>query len=163
MYWSSRTSTPSQNEIFCLIACLYTRRERIFHFGRVCWSWKAITYIQAERTRALRQNISGQYIHTSRENDIHIYVILLYYCRYNAATGLFTVPTGRGGLYHFLTYLDTIPGNYAVFHISKFPKDKLCTIDGDNTIGIEDHDNVACGVTTNLNEGNVSDRIISNN
>ena len=47
--------------------------DRIFHFGRVCWSWKFNTYIQAERTTALRQNISGQYIHTfeqrKRENS----------------------------------------------------------------------------------------------
>ena len=38
--------------------------DRIFHFVRVCRSWKANTYIQAERTTALRQNISCQYIHT---------------------------------------------------------------------------------------------------
>ena len=46
-------------------------RERIFHFGRVCFSWKTITYIWAERTRLWTQNISGQYRHTSRENAIH--------------------------------------------------------------------------------------------
>ena len=32
-------------------------RERIFHCGRVCWSWKANTYIWAERTRLWRQSI----------------------------------------------------------------------------------------------------------
>ena len=43
--------------------------ERIFHFGRVWWSWKANTYIQAERTRPW-QNISGhRYIHTSKERE----------------------------------------------------------------------------------------------
>ncbi|MCG8622062.1 MAG: hypothetical protein MJE68_08735 [Proteobacteria bacterium] len=34
-----------------------TAFERIFHFGRVCWSWKANIYIRATIT-ALRQNIS---------------------------------------------------------------------------------------------------------
>ena len=42
----------------------FKQLDRIFHFGRVCWSWKANTYIQAERTRPWRHNISGQYIHT---------------------------------------------------------------------------------------------------
>ena len=51
MYWPSRTRTPSQSEIFCLIvSCSYTNRERMFHFGRLCWSCKANTYIRTERT-----------------------------------------------------------------------------------------------------------------
>ena len=72
--------------LFSLLICMYTltkwnilsnclliySRKRIFHFGRVCWSWKTITYISAGRTRPLRQNISGQYRHTSWENAIHI-------------------------------------------------------------------------------------------
>ena len=41
-------------------------RERIFHFFRVCWSWKTITYIWAERTRPWTQNFSGQYIRASK-------------------------------------------------------------------------------------------------
>ena len=41
-------------------------RERIFHFGRVCWSWKTITYIQTERARPWTQNFSGQYIRASK-------------------------------------------------------------------------------------------------
>ena len=36
--------------------------ERIFHFGWVCWSWEDhYIHMSRERTRALRQNISGQY------------------------------------------------------------------------------------------------------
>ena len=70
--YRKRLEVRSQSEIFCLIACSFSSRERIFHFGRVCWSWKSNSYIRTERTRALRQNISGQYIHMSRENDIHI-------------------------------------------------------------------------------------------
>ena len=58
--------------IACSLAHIWA--ERIFHFGRVCWSWKINTYIQAERTRALRQNISEQYIHTNRENKPHFTV-----------------------------------------------------------------------------------------
>ena len=52
---------PSQSEIFSL--CLYTSKQLdwIFHFVRLCWSFKTITYIQAEWTRPLTQNISGQY------------------------------------------------------------------------------------------------------
>ena len=69
MYWPSKTTTPSQSEIFSL--CWFTSKklDRIFHFGRVCWSWKANTYIPAERATALRQNISDQYIHTSKERE----------------------------------------------------------------------------------------------
>ena len=69
MYWPSKTSTPSQSEIFSF--CSYTNKQldRIFHFGRVCWSWKANTYIQAERTRPLRQNFSGQYMHTYEQRE----------------------------------------------------------------------------------------------
>ena len=43
-----------------LIACSYMSRERIYHFGKVCWSWKANTYIRAERTRLWWQNIFGK-------------------------------------------------------------------------------------------------------
>ena len=60
MYWPSVTSKPCQSEIFCLIACSYMRRERIFYFGSVCWSWKANRYMSAERTRLWRHNISGK-------------------------------------------------------------------------------------------------------
>ena len=62
-------------KIFSL--CSYTSKQldRIFHFVRVCWSWKTITYIRAERTRALRQNISAQYIHTSRERNMTFQLI----------------------------------------------------------------------------------------
>ena len=82
MYWPSRTSTPSQSEIFCLIACSYTSRKRTFHFGRVYWSWKANTCIRAKRTRPLTQNISGQYRHTyeHREQESHIFTV------YNSST-----------------------------------------------------------------------------
>ena len=48
-------------------------RERIFHFGRVCWSWKTTTYIQVERTRPWTQNISGQYRHTYEQRESHSY------------------------------------------------------------------------------------------
>ena len=49
MYWPSRTSTPSQSEIFCLIACSYEQRQNIS-------LWKGVVVLE------------GQYIHTSREN-----------------------------------------------------------------------------------------------
>ena len=57
------------------LSLLYVSKQldRIFHFGRVCWSWKANTCIRAERKRPWRQNISGQYRHTyeqrKRETD----------------------------------------------------------------------------------------------
>ena len=47
----------------------FKQLDRIFHFGRVCWSWKANTYIQAERKRPWRQNISGQYRHTYKQRE----------------------------------------------------------------------------------------------
>ena len=49
MYWPSRTSTPSQSKIFCLIACSYKQRENIL-------LWEGVVVLE------------GQYIHTSREN-----------------------------------------------------------------------------------------------
>ena len=55
-------------------------RERIFHFGRVCWSWKTITYIRAERARPWTQNFSGQYIRASKPQ---IYKIKFYILRQN--------------------------------------------------------------------------------
>ena len=36
----------------------FKQLDRIFHLWRVCWSWKANTYIRAERTRLSRQNIT---------------------------------------------------------------------------------------------------------
>ena len=46
-------------------------RERIFHFGRVCWSWKTITYIRNRESKALDTNFSGQYIQASK--PLYIY------------------------------------------------------------------------------------------
>ena len=54
---------------YSLSACTSKQLDRIFHFVRVCWSWKANTYIQAERTTALRQNISGQYTHSYQQRE----------------------------------------------------------------------------------------------
>ena len=58
-------------------------RERIFHFGRVCLSWKTITYIQTERKWAFRHSMQGQneqrtswlchsyrYIHATVQNQV---------------------------------------------------------------------------------------------
>ena len=58
-----------QSKIFSLR--LYTNKQldRVFHFVRVRRSWKSNTYIQTVRTRALRQNISGQYIHTYKQRE----------------------------------------------------------------------------------------------
>ena len=47
----------------------FKQLDRIFHFGRVCWSWKANTYIRAERKRPWRQNIPGQYRHTYEQRE----------------------------------------------------------------------------------------------
>ena len=69
MYVLVFQSTPSQSEIFSL--CFYANKQldRIFHFVRVCWSLKSHMYIRAERTRALRQNISGQYLDTDEQRE----------------------------------------------------------------------------------------------
>ena len=68
VYLHFKTSAPSQSEIFFEIGlkkyftlggCTGLERpiyksitafQKIFHFGRVLWSWKASTYIQVERT-----------------------------------------------------------------------------------------------------------------
>ena len=65
--------TNCLNSIGFSLVC--TSRERIFHFGRVCLSWKTITYIRAERTRPLRQNISSQYRHTYQQRESHSHII----------------------------------------------------------------------------------------
>ena len=67
-----------------------TSRERIFHFGRVCLSWKTITYIRAEKTRPVRQNISGQYRHTyeQRENKQATDIFLLTSRRFTLTVSL---------------------------------------------------------------------------
>ena len=87
MYWLSKTTTPSQSEIFSL--CWHTNKQldRIFHFVRVCWSWKANTYIWGERTTALRQNISGEYTHMSRERERNRWISCLLIVR-KTASGL---------------------------------------------------------------------------
>ena len=73
----SKTTTPSQSEIFSHCWYMSKQLDRIFHFLRVCWSWKANTYIPAERTTALRQNISGQYTHEQRERETWISCLLI--------------------------------------------------------------------------------------
>ena len=42
--------------------------ERIFHFGRVCWSWQANTHIQAER--ASHNNIFRHSRHETNANYV---------------------------------------------------------------------------------------------
>ena len=93
------------------LACI--QAERIFHFMRVWSSWKIITYIWAERTRALRQNISGQCIHTSRENAIHINISMkLYKIRFPV--------TSQKSLFHHLCVTLMKTSNIRV--LDNFPK-----------------------------------------
>ena len=54
---------------YSLSACMSKQLDRIFYFMRVCWSWKASTYIQAERLTDLKQNISGQHTHTYEQRE----------------------------------------------------------------------------------------------
>ena len=79
MYWPSRTSTPCHSEIFSLCPYINKQLGRIFHLGRVRRSWKANTYIRAERTRLWGQNITldceGRpcfLVIRARENTTHI-------------------------------------------------------------------------------------------
>ena len=69
MVFQDQHTLPKWNILSLL--CMSKQLDRIFHFVRVCWSWKTITYIWAERTRPWRQNFSGQYRHTERER-VHI-------------------------------------------------------------------------------------------
>ena len=73
--------------------------------------------------------------------------------RYDPTTGFFTVPSGHGGLYHFITYTDTDDGQSGSFSLAKFPRNDLCIVDGDNTNNNLDHDSQSCAVTTYLNPG----------
>ena len=65
--------------IACSLARLWAKR--IFHFGRVCWSWKTNTYIWAEREQAtmtaLRQNISLWQRENKQLNGVFITFSLL--------------------------------------------------------------------------------------
>ena len=62
------------------------------------------------------------------------------------------MPPGRAGLYYFLIYMDTAPQVYGVFFLAKFPRERLCIVDGDNQ-NANNHDNGACAITVNLTEG----------
>ena len=64
------------------------------------------------------------------------------------------MPSGRGGLYYLLTYLDTVHLKFGTFFLAKFPRENLCIVDGDNS-DVNDHDNVACAVTLYLNPGKI--------
>ena len=71
MVFQDKHTLPKWNILSLL--CTSKQLDRIFHFVRVCWSWKTITYIWAERTRPWTQNFSGQYRHTERERErVHI-------------------------------------------------------------------------------------------
>ena len=68
MVFQDKHTLPKWNILSLL--CTSKQLDRIFHFVRVCLSWKTITYIRAERTRPWTQNCSGQYRYTER--GVHI-------------------------------------------------------------------------------------------
>ena len=67
MVFQDKHTLPKWNILSLL--CTSKHLDRIFHFVRVCLSWKTITYIWAERTRPWTQNFSGQYRYTEREKE----------------------------------------------------------------------------------------------
>ena len=67
MYCLPRQAHPPK--VKYSLSAVYEQAIRIFHFVRVCLSWKTITYIQAERTKPWTQNISGQYRHTYEQRE----------------------------------------------------------------------------------------------
>ena len=69
MVFQDQHTLPKWNILSLL--CTSKQLDRIFHFVRVCWSWKTITYIRAERTRPWTQNFSDQYRHIERESSYH--------------------------------------------------------------------------------------------
>ena len=50
MQWLSKTSTLHTVKYSLSLYIRAMHWDRIFHFGRVCWSWKATAYIPTERT-----------------------------------------------------------------------------------------------------------------
>ena len=83
MYWSSRTSTPSQSEIFCLIACSYTAEREYFTLGGCVGLGRPLhTYEQREQglwdrmflanadIQAERMPFIYQYIHETVQNQV---------------------------------------------------------------------------------------------
>ena len=62
------------------------------------------------------------------------------------------MPSGRGGIYYFLMYMDTVPYEFGVFQLAKYRRQKMCTVDGSNEKRLN-HDNGACAVTIKLNQG----------
>ena len=49
-------------------------------------------------------------------------------------------------------YMDTVPQEFGVFQLAKYPRQRICTVDGSNE-GKNNHDNGACAITIKLNQG----------
>ena len=50
----------------------------------------------------------------------------------------------------FLTQLPTKMGPWGLFHLANFPKETLCTLNGDNSNDMDDHDSNICAVIVDL-------------
>ena len=61
-------------------------------------------------------------------------------------------PSGRGGLYYFLMYMDIAPRTFGVFCLAKYRRQCICTVDGQNR-ATDSHDSGACATTVNLTQG----------
>ncbi len=77
-------------------------------------------------------------------------------CSYDSSTGVFTVPSGGGGMYYFSTFHVLSHGKFARFRITVNGADACITqVDQDNSGTPSGSDNAVatCGVTRNLSDG----------
>ena len=80
------------------------------------------------------------------------------YFSYNAATGVFTVPSGGDGWYYISIYMRIGGGEHALFEI-EVNSDKVCSAIGEmNDIlgGTPDTQQATCSAMANIAEGNSS-------
>ena len=69
MVFQDQHTLPKWNILSLL--CMSKQLDKIFHFVRVYWSWKTITYIWTERKWAFRHSIQGQYEQRTSKETWH--------------------------------------------------------------------------------------------
>lgn len=82
-------------------------------------------------------------------------------CRYNPATGIYTVPVDGNGIYFFSVYLRTNHKSYARTYV-QVEGVRRCVTDtdsdsvGDGTVANSDHDGSTCSFVSNMVAGKLT-------